>query len=81
MGKRKDRPYTAYAMKREGRTTGRWVEIGEADPHPDGKGFDVFLDRLPTGGFSGRVLVRPREARPDPPTPEDLSRYSDDLSE
>lgn len=81
MGQKQDLPYTAYAMKREGRTTGRLVEIGEAEDHPDGKGFDVILDRLPIGGFSGRILVRRKEARPDPPSPEDLFRYSDDLSE
>jgi hypothetical protein len=33
-------------------------------PYNDGKGFDFSLDRLPVGGFKGRVLVRVNDATP-----------------
>jgi len=62
-------PYLAYALKRDGRV-GRWVEVGIATVHKDGKGFDVMLDRLPVAGFNGHIVVRARDA--DPISPEDL---------
>jgi hypothetical protein len=62
----KSPPYIAYALKRDGRT-GRWVEVGIATVHKDGKGFDVMLDRLPVAGFSGHVSVRAAEAKPIEP--------------
>jgi hypothetical protein len=56
--------HRAYASKREGQKF-RWLEIGVATMHNDGKGFDVCLDRLPVGGFNGHVLVRANDAKPD----------------
>lgn len=55
--------HRAYAAKREGHQA-RWLEIGTATVHADGKGFDVYLDRLPVGGFNGHVVVRANDANP-----------------
>jgi hypothetical protein len=64
MTEKKPPTHRAYASKREGRIF-RWVEIGTASVHSDGKGYDVYLDRLPVGGFNGRVLVRVNDAKPE----------------
>jgi hypothetical protein len=66
----KARPtHTAYCGKREGPVI-RWLEVGVATKHQDGLGFDVVLDRLPVGAFSGRILVRDNGApRPEPELP------------
>lgn len=61
--------HTAYALKRQGRRA-RWLEIGVASVHSDGDGFDVLLDRMPIGGFTGHVLVRIKNAKP-PEMPDD----------
>jgi len=58
--------YIAYALKRDGRVS-RWVEIGVGNPHADGQGFDVVLDRLPVGGFNGHISVRDAHAKQLPP--------------
>jgi hypothetical protein len=64
MVEKKISTHRAYASKREGHIF-RWVEIGVASVHSDGKGFEVYLDRLPVGGFDGHVLVRANDARPE----------------
>jgi hypothetical protein len=64
--------YTAYVLKRETRTSGRWLEIGTAYIQSDGKagGHHVYLDRLPIGGFGGHILLQPIGVKPpDPPAP------------
>ncbi len=66
MAETKPIPLLAYAMKRDGRNV-RWVEIGVGALHEDGKGFSAFLDRLPVGGFNGRILFRPPEETPAEP--------------
>jgi hypothetical protein len=66
--------HIAYALKRQGRNA-RWLEIGVASPHSDGKGYDVLLDRMPVGGFSGHVLVRAKDAKLD--DPETSSSFAD----
>jgi len=52
--------FTALAFKREGKKSGRWVEIGSArkQDEQDG-GIRVYLDRLPIGGFTGYVYLSP----------------------
>jgi len=61
--------HTAYALRRQGRTA-RWLEIGIASAHSDGQGYDVLLDRMPIGGFTGHILVRAIDAKPpEPPMP------------
>lgn len=52
--------HTAYVV-REGKEKGRWLEVGAAWPHKDGKGFDVVLSALPA---DGRLVVRLNEAKP-----------------
>ena len=63
----KEPTHIAYALKRETRVSGRWLEIGMARLEPNGKGGEVFLDRLPVGGFSGRVLLSPVGEKPAEP--------------
>ena len=59
--------HTAFAFKREGRKSGRWLEVGTARAETAGI-VRVFLDRLPIGGFTGGVLLSPIGG--DPPLPE-----------
>ncbi len=57
--------HTAYAVrnfeKDGGKPDAEWLKIGAAWPHKDGKGFDVNLEALPTGG---RVVLRLSEPKP-----------------
>ena len=55
--------HTAYAFRREGRKSGRWLEVGTARAET-GNVIRVFLDRLPIGGFTGGVLLSPVGAEP-----------------
>jgi hypothetical protein len=55
--------HRAYFVKGEGETA-RWLELGTVWTHKDAKGFDVLLDTLPVGGFSGRITVRANETKP-----------------
>jgi hypothetical protein len=66
MAERKPHTHRAYATKREGDKV-RWLEIGVAAWHADGKGCDVYLDRLPVGGFSGHIQVRANDLTPGAP--------------
>ena len=71
--------HTAFIFKREGRrpAQGRWLECGMGRIEQDGK-INVYLDRLPVGGFSGRVhLVRTGE-QPPAPEPERPARHDGD---
>ena len=62
--------HRAYALKREGQET-RWLEIGVATMHLDSKAIDVYIDRLPVGGFNGFFKLTPNETPPgDPPAPQ-----------
>jgi hypothetical protein len=63
--------HTAYVLKRETRTSGRWLEIGTAKIRPDGTtgGHYVYLDRLPIGGFVGHILLPPIGIQPPDPLP------------
>jgi DNA-binding NtrC family response regulator len=44
----------AYSVSREG-DDDRWIKIGLAVPHSDGKGFDVLLQALP---LNARLVLR-----------------------
>ena len=66
--------HTAYALKRETRTSWSWLEIGDATRDADGKGYFVYLNRLPTGGFNGRVYLREKNWRPSTPGPDELAQ-------
>ena len=54
----KPRTHTAYTPQRVGKKLGRWLEVGSG--RIDAEGVDLFIDRLPVGGFTGFVrLIRP----------------------
>jgi hypothetical protein len=57
------RTHTAFALKREGKKFGRWLEIGGARTEQDGS-IRVFLDRTPIGGFNGYVYLCPVGTEP-----------------
>lgn len=46
----------------KGEKKGRWLEIGSAWAHKDGKGFDLNLDAVPV---DGRVVLRLNEPKTD----------------
>lgn len=73
----KQHTHTAYAMKREGRRHGRWLEIGKARQDANGV-IHVFLDRTPIGGFNGYAYLAPIEAQPPPAEPERWEQPSGD---
>jgi hypothetical protein len=64
--------HTAFALKREGKKLkfGRWLEIGVARQEGSGGAVQVFIDRLPVGGFSGHVYLAPAGAKPPVIEPE-----------
>jgi hypothetical protein len=62
--------HTAYALRRESRVRSRWIEIGNAHIENGGSVHQVFLDRLPTGGFTGHVYLSPVGVKPPEPEPQ-----------
>ena len=56
--------HIAYAIRRDGQKV-RWLEIGVASIRRDGSACDLFVDRLPVGGFNGQILVRLRGVNPE----------------
>ena len=69
MADNKTRTHTAFALKREGKSHGRWLEIGTARLESTGA-IHLFLDRTPIGGFNGYSYLAPIGAKPPPPEPE-----------
>jgi hypothetical protein len=61
--------HTAYALKREGKRYGKWLEIGNARQDSAGV-IHVYLDRTPIGGFNGYAYLAPIGAQPPLPEPE-----------
>ena len=54
--------HTAYTVREgKGDAKNRWLEVGAAWPHKDGKGFDVALSALPV---DGRLVIRLNEPKP-----------------
>lgn len=53
---------TVYITHRVGKRF-RWLEAGIASERGDGT-LDVFLDRLPVGGWNGHILIRSDNAKP-----------------
>jgi hypothetical protein len=72
----KESTHTAYALKREGRRHGRWLEIGTGRQDADGV-IHVFLDRTPLGGFNGYVYLAPIGSQPPISEPERPAEVSD----
>jgi hypothetical protein len=58
--------HRAYAKKREGQRV-RWLEIGVAAIHGSGASIDVYIDRLPVGGFDGHILIKAGDAPGEEP--------------
>jgi hypothetical protein len=76
--------HTAFIFKREGKkpTQGRWLECGVGRAEPDGN-INVYLDRLPVGGFSGKVHMvkigeEPFAPEPAPQRPADEDDAAED---
>jgi hypothetical protein len=63
--------HTAYVLRRETSTSGRWLEIGVAKVESDGENgsHHIHIDRLPIGGFGGHILIHPIGSRPPDPQP------------
>lgn len=55
--------HIAYALRREGKRTSRWLEIGKARFEGNGA-VHVSLDRTPIGGFNGYVYLSPIGVKP-----------------
>jgi hypothetical protein len=70
MPEKKPPTHEAYALKRDApRVPGRWIEIGSARIEGDANdGHNVFLDRLPIGGFTGHIYLSPIGVKPQAPT-------------
>lgn len=64
----KPRTHTAYTPQRVGKKLGRWLEVGTG--RIDAAGVDLFIDRLPVGGFTGFVRLVPNGALPPEPKPQ-----------
>lgn len=64
--------HTAYVLKRESRTSWRWLEIGTANIENDGKNgaHQVDIDRLPVFGFGGHIRLVPIGTKPPEPEAE-----------
>jgi hypothetical protein len=78
MAEKKPLTHTAYALKRETRTVFRWLEIGMAHIENSGTGnHDIYVDRLPIGGFSGHIHLSPIGVTPNVPTQAQPVRPSD----
>ncbi len=57
--------HIVYTLRRESRLRSRWLEVGHARINNDGTSVhQVFLDRLPVGGFSGRLFLSPIGTKP-----------------
>jgi hypothetical protein len=61
--------HTAFALRREGKKYGHWLEIGKARQESTGI-IHLFLDRTPIGGFNGYAYLAPVGTQPPLPEPE-----------
>jgi hypothetical protein len=60
--------HTAYALQRQGRRYGEWLEIGRARREVSGV-IHLFLNRTPIGGFTGYAYLAPIGTQPPDPEP------------
>jgi hypothetical protein len=68
MNDRKPPTHIAYTPRRDSRAVIRWLEIGTAHIAGDvTASHDIFIDRLPTGGFSGHIRLSPVGDEPSLP--------------
>jgi hypothetical protein len=69
--------HTVFALKRENKKYGRWLEIGTARQESTGV-IHLFLDRTPIGGFNGYAYLAPIGTQPALPEPERPAQVSED---
>lgn len=70
--------HIGYALKREGRRTGRWLEVGTARIEGPDKPAHIHIDRTPTGGFNGYVYFSPIGVKPPDPQPQPERPFGDE---
>ena len=58
------RTHIAYGFRREGKKSGRLIEIGTGRLDEDRNHVHIFLDRLPLGAFTGYVYLTPKGEHP-----------------
>ena len=68
--------HNGFALRREGKKHGRWLEIATGRLDSDGV-FHAFLDRTPIGGFNGYVHFAPIGTQPPLPEPDRPAQASD----
>jgi hypothetical protein len=69
--------HTAFALKREGRRYGHWLEVGTARQDATGV-IHLRLDRTVIGGFDGYAYLAPIGTQPPQPEPERPAQSSED---
>jgi hypothetical protein len=68
MNEKKPPTHGAFTLRRDSRTSGRWLEIGQARIEHDGMNcHHIYLDRLPIGGFTGHIFLQPIGQKPPDP--------------
>ena len=72
--------HIAYALRREGKRTSRWLEIGKARLERENGAIQVSLDRTPIGGFNGYVYLSPTGVKPPEPETEPERPFGDENS-
>jgi hypothetical protein len=66
--------HTAYAFSRQGKKFGRLLDCGKARIDQQHNLVHVFMDRTPTTGYTGYIVLSPIGAQPpkiEPPRDED----------
>ena len=69
-GSEKKHTHTAFAFQRQGKKSGRLLEVGTGRIDHDRNIAHVFMDRQPIGGYTGYVVLAPHGVKPETPPPE-----------
>jgi hypothetical protein len=68
----KERTHVAFGFRREGKKSGRLVEIGTGHFDADRTHAHLYLDRTPLNGFTGYIFLMPKgEKLPATPPPQE----------
>ena len=86
-GNHSERTHVAYCFRREGRKSGRLIEIGSGRLDEKNRNHvHIFLDRLPLGAFTGYVYLTPKgeappvfEPKPQRPGQKDIDDEESDV--
>jgi hypothetical protein len=83
VGNNTPRTHVAYGFRREGKKSGRLIEIGTGRLDEDRDHVHIFLDRLPLGAFTGYVYLTPKGEAPPvfEPKPQRPGQQEGDLDE